>query len=86
MSSSNKKKYSSDFALIYHSFDCLFVCLFVSMDRLALLVFIFICYREVLSIENKHLNPENEMKRIFGSRVVQTENRNIVSHISITYF
>jgi len=31
--------------------------------------------REVLSIENKHLNPENEMKRIFGSRVVQTENR-----------
>ena len=29
--------------------------------------------RKVLSIENKHLNPENEMKRIFGSRVVSTE-------------
>ena len=31
--------------------------------------------KEVLGIENKHLNPENEMKKIFGSRVVQTENR-----------
>ena len=29
--------------------------------------------RKILSIENKHLNPENEMKRIFGSRVVSTE-------------
>ena len=24
--------------------------------------------RKILSIENKYLNPENEMKRIFGSR------------------
>ena len=29
--------------------------------------------RKLLSIENKNLNPENEMKRIFGSRVVSTE-------------
>ena len=29
--------------------------------------------KKVLSIENKHLNPENEMKRIFGSRVVASE-------------
>jgi len=26
--------------------------------------------RDILIVENKHLNPENEMKRIFGSRVV----------------
>ena len=30
--------------------------------------------RKVLLVENKHLNPENEMKRIFGSRVVASEN------------
>jgi len=29
--------------------------------------------KKVLSIENRHLNPENEMKRIFGSRVVASE-------------
>ena len=29
--------------------------------------------KKVLAIENKHLNPENEMKRIFGSRVVASE-------------
>jgi len=28
----------------------------------------------ILKVENKFLNPENEMKRIFGSRVVQSEN------------
>lgn len=31
--------------------------------------------REVLTVENKHLNPDNEMRRKFGSRVVQTENQ-----------
>ena len=30
--------------------------------------------KKILTIENKHLNPENEMKRIFGSRVVASEN------------
>ena len=29
--------------------------------------------KKVLIVENKHLNPENEMKRIFGSRVVASE-------------
>ena len=29
--------------------------------------------RSILSIETKNLNPENEMKKIFGSRVIQTE-------------
>jgi len=32
--------------------------------------------RKILLIENKYLNPENEMKRIFGSRVVASENQN----------
>ena len=41
--------------------------------------------RKVLLVENKHLNPENEMKRIFGSRVVASENTrhkkgNLVAH------
>ena len=85
-------------SLIITNFICspfiLFVCLDLSlfvnlsapMDSISLLVIISICCREVLSIENKHLNPENEMKRIFGSRVVQTENRNIVSFLSIRDF
>ena len=30
-------------------------------------------FRSILSIEMKNLNPENEMKKIFGSRVIQTE-------------
>lgn len=30
--------------------------------------------RKIMSVENKHLNPENEMRRIFGSRVVASEN------------
>ncbi|CAL4138361.1 unnamed protein product, partial [Meganyctiphanes norvegica] len=30
--------------------------------------------RTLLSVEHKHMNPQNEMKRIFGSRVVQAEN------------
>ena len=30
--------------------------------------------KKILLVENKHLNPENEMKRIFGSRVVASEN------------
>lgn len=29
--------------------------------------------KALLQIENKHLNPENEMRRIFGTRVVQGE-------------
>ena len=29
--------------------------------------------RSILNIETKNLNPENEMKKIFGSRVIQTE-------------
>lgn len=29
--------------------------------------------KALLQIENKHLNPENEMRRIFGTRVVQNE-------------
>ena len=75
---------------VFHSVCLLDLSLFVNlsapMDSLSLLVTISICCREVLSIENKHLNPENEMKRIFGSRVVQTENRNIVSFLSIRDF
>lgn len=27
----------------------------------------------VLHIQHKHLNPNNELKRIFGSRIIQTE-------------
>jgi hypothetical protein len=33
--------------------------------------------RSLLYIENRNLNPENEMKRIFGSRVVQSEQASI---------
>lgn len=29
--------------------------------------------RGILAVESKHLNPDNEMRRIFGSRVVQNE-------------
>ena len=29
--------------------------------------------KKLMIVENKHLNPENEMKRIFGSRVVASE-------------
>ena len=25
----------------------------------------------LLTVEHKHLNPQNEMKRIFGSKIVQ---------------
>ncbi|KAK3863461.1 hypothetical protein Pcinc_030768 [Petrolisthes cinctipes] len=32
--------------------------------------------RNLLNVEHKHLNPQNEMKRIFGSRVVQTSENN----------
>ncbi|XP_071957587.1 ribosome quality control complex subunit TCF25-like [Antedon mediterranea] len=31
--------------------------------------------RSLLSIEHKHLNPDNEMRRIFGSQVVRSEHR-----------
>ena len=32
--------------------------------------------RNLLAVEHKFLNPQNEMKRIFGSKVVQqTENK-----------
>ncbi len=36
--------------------------------------------RSLLSIEYRHLNPENEMKKIFGSRVVQAETRHHQHH------
>lgn len=31
-------------------------------------------YKNVLNVEHRYLNPANEMKRIFGARVVQTDN------------
>lgn len=31
--------------------------------------------RHILNIDQKHLNPDNEMKKIFGSRVVAAETR-----------
>ncbi|KAG0724450.1 Transcription factor 25 [Chionoecetes opilio] len=32
--------------------------------------------KNLLTVEHKHLNPQNEMKRIFGSRVVQASENN----------
>lgn len=32
--------------------------------------------KSILTVEHKHLNPQNEMKRIFGSRVVQASESN----------
>ncbi|XP_045606255.1 ribosome quality control complex subunit TCF25 isoform X1 [Procambarus clarkii] len=32
--------------------------------------------RNLLNVEHKHLNPQNEMKRIFGSKVVQANENN----------
>lgn len=32
--------------------------------------------RNLLTVEHKHLNPQNEMKRIFGSRIVQANESN----------
>lgn len=29
--------------------------------------------RSILSVQHKHLNPNNELKRIFGSKIVQSE-------------
>lgn len=29
--------------------------------------------RNILSVQHKHLNPNNELKRIFGSKIVQSE-------------
>ena len=31
--------------------------------------------KEILSLDCKHLNPKNELKRIFGAKIVQTEQR-----------
>ena len=31
--------------------------------------------RQLLTVESRHLNPENEMKRIFGSRVISSDTR-----------
>jgi len=31
--------------------------------------------KELLSIENRNLNPNNELKRIFGVKIVQSEQR-----------
>lgn len=28
-----------------------------------------------LGVEHKHLNPSNELKRIFGSKIIQAESR-----------
>ena len=36
--------------------------------------------KTLLSIEPKNLNPENEMKKIFGSRVVLAEQRQAANH------
>ena len=36
--------------------------------------------KTLLSVEYKHLNPEMEMKRMFGSRVVELENQRPVHH------
>lgn len=29
--------------------------------------------RNILNVQHKHLNPNNELKRIFGSKIIQTE-------------
>lgn len=29
--------------------------------------------KNILSVQHKHLNPNNELKRIFGSKIVQSE-------------
>lgn len=29
--------------------------------------------KSILSVQHKHLNPNNELKRIFGSKIVQSE-------------
>lgn len=29
--------------------------------------------KNILSIQHKHLNPNNELKRIFGSKIIQNE-------------
>ncbi len=31
--------------------------------------------RQLLAVESRHLNPDHEMKRIFGSRVISSETR-----------
>lgn len=31
--------------------------------------------KDILNLECKHLNPKNELKRIFGAKIVQTEQR-----------
>lgn len=36
--------------------------------------------RQLLSIEYKNLNPENEMKKIFGSKVVQQAHHHLSHH------
>lgn len=36
--------------------------------------------RKCLHIETKHLNADNEMMRIFGSRVVQAERHEYTNH------
>jgi hypothetical protein len=44
--------------------------------------------RQLLAVESRHLNPDHEMKRIFGSRVISSETRlgqpaSILSLVSI---
>lgn len=29
--------------------------------------------KSILSVQHRHLNPNNELKRIFGSKIVQSE-------------
>lgn len=32
-----------------------------------------VCRKNILSVQHKHLNPNNELKRIFGSKIIQNE-------------
>ncbi|XP_060534648.1 ribosome quality control complex subunit TCF25 [Cylas formicarius] len=33
------------------------------------------CKKTILSVQHKHLNPNNELKRIFGSKIIQSEHK-----------
>ncbi|XP_017781090.1 PREDICTED: transcription factor 25 [Nicrophorus vespilloides] len=45
--------------------------------------------KNILSIQHKHLNPQNELKRIFGSKIIQSEhkrkNRGQRGHVKNTW-
>lgn len=40
---------------------------------------------DILLVQHKHLNPYNELKRIFGSKTVQAEQKYVVNEIYISY-